>query len=226
MKKHAQFTAFKEKASAFPYFLTEPCDFDPEKESLPLIIFLHGAGERGYDIEQVKMHGIPKLFAHDEDYHNLRVITLSPQCPPDKVWDHLAFELMELIEYIAAEYNADRSRISLTGLSMGGFGTWEMGLTFPGYFSALAPICGGGQSWRAPVLRNTPIRAFHGDADSVVPVSRTQEMIRAVENAGGNPSFTVFKNTDHDSWTQAYESTDLIEWLAAQKTVFSIPDHT
>lgn len=218
MKKQAQFTPVKEKTLAFQYFLTAPSGFDPVKESLPLIVFLHGAGERGYDIEQVKIHGIPKLFANDENYHRLRVITLSPQCPPDKVWNHLAFELMELIEYIASEYNADRRRISLTGLSMGGFGTWEMGLTFPGFFAALAPICGGGQAWRASVLHSVPIRAFHGDLDSVVPVARTQEMIKAVENAGGTPSFTVFKNTDHDSWTQTYESTDLIEWLAVQKT--------
>ncbi len=218
MKKQAQYIPFKEKSTVLPYFLTAPGDFDPEKESLPLIVFLHGAGERGYDIEQVKIHGIPKLFANDENYHHLRVITLSPQCPPDKVWNHLAFELMELIEHIVSEYNADRSRISLTGLSMGGFGTWEMGLTFPGYFSALAPVCGGGQSWRASVLRDIPIRAFHGDIDSVVPVACMHEMIGAIKETGGNPSFTVFKNTGHDSWTQAYESTDLIEWLAAQKT--------
>lgn len=218
MKYQTNYSAGKDKTTIFPYFITTPCDFDREKESLPMIIFLHGAGERGNNIEQVKMHGIPKIFGNNENYHGLRTITLSPQCPTDKVWNHLAFELKELIDFISNEYNADRSRISLTGLSMGGFGTWEMGLTFPGYFSALAPICGGGQSWRASVLCDMPICTFHGDSDSVVPIVYTREMIRVIENAGGKPSFTVYEGVDHDSWTRAYETTDLIEWLIAQKT--------
>lgn len=218
MKYEIIYSAGKDENTDFPCFITVPAGFDRDKESLPMIVFLHGAGERGNNIELVKIHGIPKLFESNEDHLGLRVITLSPQCPEGKVWNHLVFRLKELIDHIAAEYNADRHRISLTGISMGGFGTWEMGMTFPGYFSALAPICGGGQSWRASVLRDTPIYVFHGDADSVVPIEYSKEMIRVIENAGGKPSFTVYHGVDHDSWTRAYGTTGLIEWLIAQKT--------
>ncbi len=198
------------------YFLTTPKDFDPQKECLPLIVFLHGAGERGDNIELVKKHGVPKLFDRDQDYMELRVITLSPQCPTGTVWNHLVYNLMELIDSIAVEYNADKKKISLTGISMGGFGTWEMGMTFTNYFSAYAPICGGGQSWRAAVLNKKPIRAFHGETDSVVPVIYTKDIIEVIKKAGGNPEVTYYEGVEHDSWTVTYEQTDLIKWLSEQ----------
>lgn len=199
------------------YQMTVPTGFDPEKESLPMIVFLHGAGERGNDLEKVKVHGIPKLFGKDPDWGGLRVITLSPQCPEGIIWDNLVLPLKKLIEEIAEETNADRSRITLTGLSMGGFGTWQMICTYPEMFAAAAPICGGGLSWRTGVLTEMPIRVFHGDADDVVPLCYSQLMTDAVNKAGGNAELTVYPGVGHNSWEPAYEQTDLIQWLAAQQ---------
>ncbi len=202
---------------AMPYILTAPEDWNPAVEKLPLIVFLHGAGERGTDPELVRgFFGIPKFFGENPSYHGLRVITLSPQCPVENIWHHLTLPLYELIMTIVEQCNIDRNRISITGCSMGGFGTWEMICTYPKLFAAAAPICGGGLSWRAGALREMPIRVFHGGVDSVVPTVYSQLMVDAANAAGGHAELTVFPGVDHDSWVPAYRDTDVIEWLATQ----------
>jgi len=217
MYETKKFTSPRASDISMNYIVTTPSDFDPSKEKLPLIIFLHGAGERGTDAEIVRIHGIPKYFTQDRDYKGLRVVTLSPQCPNNMVWNNIAFDVKALIDTIVDEYNCDKDCITLTGLSMGGFGTWELGMLFPNYFAALAPICGGGMSWRAPLLANVPVRAFHGDDDTLVPPLYSEEMVRALKEAGGKVELTYFHNVGHASWVNAYGETDLIEWLAAQK---------
>lgn len=197
--------------------VTTPTGFDPEKESLPMIVFLHGAGERGEDLSIVNKVGLPKYFTADPDYKGLRVITLSPQCPDYTVWNDVSLQLFQFILKIAKMYNADMDRISVTGLSMGGFGTWEMVISHPDFFSAAAPICGGGMDWRIPSFLPTPIRAFHGDADSVVPVVYSRILCKAVNDRGGKAVLTEYPGCDHDSWTAAYETTDVIEWLAGSR---------
>ncbi len=197
--------------------VTTPTGFDPEKEFLPMIVFLHGAGERGEDLSIVNKVGLPKYFTADPDYKGLRVITLSPQCPDYTVWNDVSLQLFQFILKAAKAYNADMDRISVTGLSMGGFGTWEMVISHPDFFSAAAPICGGGMDWRIPSFLPTPIRAFHGDADPVVPVVYSRILCRAVNDRGGNAVLTEYPGCDHDSWTAAYETTDVIEWLAASR---------
>ncbi len=210
------FTHPVEVAGTLSGLVTVPTGFDPAKERLPVIVGLHGAGERGTDIELMKVHGIGKHFSADPDYHGLRVITLSPQCPCGMAWDHLAFPLMTWIKAAVAELNGDESRISITGLSMGGFGTWEMLLTFPDYFSCGAPICGGGLSWRCDALRGKKIRVYHGLDDDVVPISYSQQMVDAARACGADVDFTAYDKVGHGSWYRAYAETDLIEWLAAQ----------
>lgn len=197
--------------------VTTPTGFDPEKESLPMIVFLHGAGERGEDLSIVNKVGLPKYFTADPDYKGLRVITLSPQCPDYTVWNDVSLQLFQFILKVAKMYNADMDRISVTGLSMGGFGTWEMVISHPDFFSAAAPICGGGMDWRIPSFLPTPIRAFHGDADSVVPVVYSRILCKAVNDRGGKAVLTEYPGCDHDSWTAAYETTDVIEWLAGSR---------
>jgi predicted peptidase len=198
----------------YRFFLSTPDNYDPAKECLPLIVFLHGAGERGSDINLVKIHGVPKIFDKAND---LRVVTVSPQCELNMVWNSQVYELKAFIDHIVEEYNIDKQRISITGLSMGGFGTWAMGLTFPDYFSALAPVCGGsGMIWLAHLLKDIPIRAFHGTDDTVVLPSGSIEMVNAVNEAGGKAQLTLYDGVGHDSWVQAYEQTDLIKWLAEQ----------
>ena len=199
-----------------PFLLTVPSDFSAE-ERLPLIVFLHGAGERGTDFAKIRVHGIPKLFGANPDYRGLRVVTLSPQCPLNDVWNAQPKIVHALIESVIAEYHCDPDRVSITGISMGGFGTWEMAMRYPTLFAAAAPICGGGMSWRTESLKNLPIRAFHGDQDTVVPLEYSLLMVRAVNARGGNAQLTVYPGVAHDSWTPAYEQSDLIEWLIAQK---------
>ena len=203
---------------SMPYILTAPTDWDPKKESLPLIVFLHGAGERGPEIEPLlSFYGIPRFFSEDPDFRGLRVLTLSPQCPQGFVWNNLTLAVHELIEAVAAETNANREAITVTGCSMGGFGTWELITAFPDTFAAAALICGGGMSWRASLLKAVPLRVFHGGADSVVPLACSEMLVNAVNKAGGHAEFTIFPGVDHNSWINAYRDTDVIEWLAAQR---------
>lgn len=205
---------------AFPkmsYILTVPADADFEKEHLPLLVFLHGAGERGEDPQILNtVVTIPRIFEENPKYREKRVITLSPQCPDGLVWGHMLLPVRELIEQIAEQYHVDRDRISITGYSMGGFGTWDMICTYPELFSAAAPICGGGMSWRVGVLTGLPIRAFHGAVDSVVPPVYSECMVNAVNNVGGHATLTVFPDVNHGSWIPAYETTDVIDWLLNQ----------
>ena len=180
-----------------------------------LMVFLHGAGERGEDFEKLYVHGPAKyiragLIAPE-------AIVLCPQCPDGLIWNLLTFELKELIDSVVSEYGVDTDRISLTGISMGGYGTWEMAMSYPGFFSAIGPICGGGGSWRAKLIGKTPVWAFHGDADNVVPPINSIEMCERLKSVGGSVELTLLHGVGHDSWSFAYERSKLIEWLISQK---------
>lgn len=202
---------------ALTYIVTTPEDWDPQSEKLPLLVFLHGSGERGDTPEALlSFYGIPRLFGENPTHRGIRAITLSPLCPPDYIWNNLTLAVHELIEAVAEEYQADRRRICITGCSMGGFGTWELICAYPTLFSAAAPICSGGLTWRASLLKDMPIRVFHGGADSVVPLVYSQLMTEAVNKAGGHAELTVFPGVDHDSWVPTYRDTDVLEWLVAQ----------
>ena len=197
------------------YYIYNPQEYAEEK--LPLIVFLHGAGERGNgtsELEKVKVNGLPKYLSEGKEYP---AIILVPQCPEGIVWNNLIFALKELIDTIIEEYNIDTERISITGISMGGFGTWEMGITYPELFSAMAPICGGGLSWRCGRIKDIPIWAFHGDADNVVPLKNSVEMVDSVNNVGGKAKLTIFHNVGHNSWDEAYTTSNVIEWLISKK---------
>lgn len=197
------------------YILTVPTEYSKD-EKLPLIVFLHGAGERGDDIENVKVHGVPKLFCNDCDYNGTRTITLSPLCPEDITWLDLKKELFALIESVCSEYNIDTERVALCGISMGGFGTWELAMTRPEMFCKIAPMCSGGMSWRANVLK-MPIRAFHGRLDDDVPLELSQVMVDAVNASGGDATLTIYDDLSHNCWDRAFEQTDLINWLVTAK---------
>lgn len=192
--------------------------YTPKKvtKDLPLIVFLHGAGERGNgttDLERVNVHGVSR-YCGDGTFE-LNAIVLCPQCPEGTVWNKMTVELKALIDKVAAKYNVNTKKISLTGLSMGGFGTWEMALTYPEYFSCFAPICGGGMAWRCDALKGKDIWAFHGDKDSIVAFSNSDEMVSKARAFGANVKFTVFAGVDHNSWEPAYLDTKVIEWLLA-----------
>lgn len=202
------------KTVTLNYLLYLPEDYGKDKnKQWPMIMFLHGVGERGSDPNKLKVTGPPMMIAQGKKFP---FIMVSPQCPDDSWWDKETDALTALLDEIESKYKVDKNRVYLTGLSMGGFGTWSLAIAQPKRFAAIAPICGGGETRRAPLLKDVPIWAFHGDKDSVVPVSRTIEMIDAIKAAGGSPKVTIYPGVNHDSWTQTYNNDDFWKWLLDQ----------
>ena len=180
-------------------------------EKWPLILFLHGAGERGDDLELVKKHGIPKIVEKNPDFP---FIAVSPQCPEGSWWTSELRVLNALLDEIIEKYSVDTKRIYLTGLSMGGFGTWSLATMQPERFAAIAPICGGGEPrWAARSLKDVPVWVFHGAKDTVVPPKRSEEMVEALKAQGGDVQFTLYPDAGHDSWTETYDNPELYEWF-------------
>ena len=193
------------------YLLYLPKDYDAN-DSWPLVLFLHGSGERGSDLELVKKHGPPKLISAGKEFP---FIVVSPQCRKDVWWE--PNELTALLDDVVKTHKVDQDRICVTGLSMGGFGTWRLAAYTPQRFAALAPICGGGEPYWASQFANVPTWAFHGARDEGVPLRRTEEMIEAMQKKGGEPKLTVYPEAGHDSWTETYNNPEFYEWLLAQK---------
>ena len=201
----------KSEKSFFGHIIYTP---DTPASNLPLIVCLHGAGERGNgttDLDLVNVHGVGKYCNNGK--FELDAVVLCPQCPEGNVWNKLTPELKALIDEVADTYKVNKKKITITGLSMGGFGTWEMALTYPDYFAGFAPICGGGMAWRCDALKGKDIWAFHGDNDSIVAYSNSVEMVEKAKANGANVKFTVFIGVDHNSWTPAYEDTNVMQWL-------------
>ncbi|MEM9752440.1 MAG: dienelactone hydrolase family protein [Planctomycetota bacterium] len=191
----------------------------------PLVIFLHGAGERGDDLAKLEAHGPPKLLASGEAPEVLRkAFVLSPQCPAERFWSSeiMVEALDQLLAEVLDAHPIDRSRIYLTGLSMGGYGTWAWGGGRTDTFAALAPVCGGGMGWSAHNIgeAKVPIWAFHGDRDGVVPLAETIDLMDVVREAGHDgpdARLTVYSNTTHNSWTAAYGDAAFWDWLFRQR---------
>jgi predicted peptidase len=196
------------------YLLFLPAEYGKGGKKWPLILFLHGAGERGADLEKVKVHGPPKIVETDKSFP---FIVVSPQCPEGSSWNDRIDMLIALLDDVIARYNVDPGRVYLTGLSMGGFGAWELGCRYPERFAAVVPICGGGQSWRVCAMKHVPVWAFHGAKDPVVPLARSEEMVNALKACGGSVKFTVYPDAQHDSWTETYNNPELYKWLLEQK---------
>ncbi len=195
------------------YLLYLPPAYDSSEEQWPLLLFLHGAGERGDNLELVKVHGPPKMIAQGKDFP---FVVVSPQCPKDEWWSVDA--LNDLLNEIVETYRIDTARIYVTGLSMGGYATWGLACTYPERFAAVVPICGGGDSAKAPLMKGVPTWVFHGAKDEAVPLQQSQEMVDALKAAGGNVRFTVYPKVGHvEAWQNAYSDLALWEWLAKQR---------
>jgi predicted peptidase len=200
----------------------------------PLVVFLHGAGERGSDNEAQLLHGVAE-FAKPESRKQYPCFLIAPQCPDGKKWVEVDWSaathtqpeepsesealLLELIPALEEEYRIDPKRIYLTGLSMGGYGTWDLLARRPDLFAAGVPVCGGGDEKQAETLAKMPIWAFHGDKDTAVPVSRSRNMIAAIKKTGGKPHYTEYTGRGHDSWVPAYKDEAMMKWLFEQKKV-------
>ena len=184
----------------------------PEKyDRLPLLVYLHGAGERGRNIEHLYRHGVARMIYEG---HDIPAVVLCPQCPARFIWNNMVKELKVLIDRVAKDYKVDTDRIVLTGSSMGGYGTWEMGMCYPETFAAIAPVAGGGVCWRTSKLKSTPVLAYHGDADTVVPYSQSEIMVESLKKDGGNVTLTNMAGQGHnDGIYNSYFSTDLVAKL-------------
>lgn len=200
------------ESTSLGYILTSPNNIN-ENEKYPLIVFLHGAGERGDNLDLLKCYCVPKLFTKDNEYQGLKTFTVSPQCPIECTWIDFKNEVYDLIDEICEKYPIDKNRVSLCGISMGGFGTWELALSQCQRFHKIAPLCGGGMNWRAWYVKDIPIRVYHGKKDDIVPISQSEAMVNSIRLQGGNVEFTVYEDLSHNCWDRAFEETDLISWL-------------
>lgn len=197
----------------FEYLLTLPTGYATDaKKRWPLLLFLHGRGERGADLEQVKRHGPPKLI---EEGRAFPAIVVAPQCPGEEWWSARALEA--LLDEVQRRYRVDGDRVYVTGLSMGGFATWELATRHPERYAAVLPICGAGEAGLGDRLRDLPVWTFHGAKDPVVPVQHTQAMVDAIRAAGGDPKLTIYPDAEHDAWTETYANEDVWAWLFAQR---------
>lgn len=215
---------------SIPYRFLTPPEIKPG-QTYPLVLFLHGAGERGNDNRKQLIHGL-KNFLDPELRANSPCFIIAPQCPDEKRWVEVDWGLdshkmpeqiseplgltFELVDRLVATLPVDKSRIYVTGLSMGGFGTWDAVQRRPKFFAAAVPVCGGGDETLAKKLTGIPIWAFHGDKDTVVKPFRSQRMVDAVNQAGGNAKLTTYPGVGHNSWTQTYANKQVLAWLFAQ----------
>jgi predicted peptidase len=211
-----------------PYRLLLPDNYDKSKK-YPLVLFLHGAGERGDDNEKQLVHGVPE-FAKEENRKKYPCILIAPQCPTGLKWGDWTLKepfsktptepnrlALELVDAIQKEYSVDPKRIYVTGLSMGGFGTWDLISRHPEKFAAAVPICGGGDPKQAEKIATIPIWVFHGAKDGAVKVERSRDMVEALKKAGGSPKYTEYPKEGHASWVPAYKDAEMFKWLFEQK---------
>lgn len=215
-----------------PYRLFIPDNYDPKKK-YPIVLFLHGAGERGTDNErQLKFKG-GRIWAENENQSQYPCFVLAPQCPKDDKWVNVNWALgtyciddqpiseplemvLNILDTLKAQYSLDTTKFYVTGLSMGGYGTWDIIIRKPNMFKAAIPICGAGDTSNVEVLANMPIWCFHGGDDAVVPVSGSREMVNAINALGKNNRdtlYTEYPGIGHASWKLAYSEENLVSWL-------------
>ncbi len=195
----------------FPFISYTP---ESMTEKMPLMIQLHGAGERGdgkEDLSLVEIYGFPKVLKEQET----PCILIAPQCPLDSFWAARVESIIEFVAQLKEYYPVDEDRVYLTGLSMGGFGTWFTAMARPDLFAAIAPICGGGMPWNAGVL-TMPIWAFHGAEDDVVTPRHSDEMVEKLKEAGADVTYTRVDGIGHNVWDIAYNQ-ELLNWLLQKK---------
>jgi len=193
------------------YLLYLPKDYNTAEKKFPLMLFLHGSGERGHDLNLVKKHGPPKLIDQGKEFP---FIVVSPQCPENQWWS--LEELYALLDDLVEHYKVDTKRIYVTGLSMGGFGTWSLAENAPERFAAIAPVCGGGNPLTICKIGKLPVWAFHGAKDPVVPVASSQQMVDALHNCGNDANLTIYPEAGHDAWTETYNNQELYDWFLKQ----------
>lgn len=218
MQKPQQFKRKITKTVSADYLLFLPKGYEAKgRQRWPLMLFLHGAGERGSDLKKVAVHGPPKIVKNKPEFP---FILVSPQCPEGETWSDDV--LLALLDEVIKKHKVDTNRVYLTGLSMGGYGTWSLGIKHPERFAAIAPVCGGGETInvllasrkKSAALKSLGIWAFHGAKDPVVKLEESERMIAALKKAGvKGTELTVYPEAQHDSWTETYANAKLYEWF-------------
>ncbi len=196
------------------YVIRFPKNYTPE-EKYPVIIFLHGAGTRGPDIEGLKRNSI---FTITENYEDFPFIIVAPHCVGEEnSWTDFFETLKRFVHFISGSEFTDPERLYCIGNSMGGYGAWQLGLSMPEYFAAIVPICGGGMYWDAPRMVNVPIWAFHGAKDTAIYPDESQKMVDRINIFGGKAKLTIYPECEHDSWTKTYSNPEVFKWLLEHK---------
>jgi predicted peptidase len=206
-----------ENGKSISYLLYLPKEYGAKQTNWPVMLFLHGRGESFGPLSLVKKWGPPRIAERGED---LGYILVSPQCPAKESWQQPAQQelLNKLLDHVLAQFQADKDRVYLTGLSMGGYGSWRLAADHPERFAAVVPICGAGKTEDAAKLKSMPIWVFHGTDDKSVPFKRSEEMVKAIKEAGSTSiRFTTLEYIGHNSWEAAYATPELYEWLNKQK---------
>lgn len=213
-----EFHFTRKESIRLPYLLHLPADYD-DSQSWPLILFLHGSGERGTDADLVRKYGLPKCIERGDD---LPFIVLSPQCPADSWWPDYHEAVMSLLDAVIDAHSVDHKRVYLTGLSMGGMGTWFLAQRYPARFAAIAPICGG-LPWyvdmdaAAERMKAIPTWAFHGEQDDEVPIQESRMMVDALGVHGADVTFTSYPELGHNSWSVTYDNAELYRWFLSHR---------
>jgi predicted peptidase len=215
------------RGETMPYLLFLPEGYDKTK-SYPLVLWLHGGGTRGNNLKSLLAHGNEHgigYLARADNQTRYPSFILAPQCPPHKIWGdphsgqptaemRMVFEILDKVR---ADYSIDNRRLYVMGMSLGGYGTWDIITRRPTTFAAAVPICGGGNTSKASGIAKIPIWVFHGDEDEMVNVSESRSMIAALKKVGGHPRYSEYKGVGHNSWVRAFKEPDLLSWLFAQK---------
>jgi predicted peptidase len=190
------------------YIISYPDGFD-EKKKYPLLVHIHGAGGRGNNLDLLKKAG--PLY-EIENGRKLPFVVIAPQCYTD-TWFEIFEKLLEFIENMINSDYVDKTRVYLSGVSMGGYTAWQAAMSRPEWFAAMVPVCGGGMYWNASRLKNIPVWAFHGALDNVVYVTESINMVNAVNKAGGSAKLTIYPDVGHNSWEKAFATDELYLWL-------------
>jgi predicted peptidase len=204
------------KYKELEYIIRYPVDFSKDKK-YPLVIYLHGAGGRGRDLESLKKyHG---FFAETADVLRDSVSVL-PQCYANS-WFDIFEQLEDYAEMVASLPFVDSQRVYLLGARMGGYGAWQLAMSRPELFAAVAPICGGGMYWNAARLKNTPVWAFHGDSDQTVLPEESRKMVDGVNKNGGDARLTIYENTEHNAWSPTFVNAEFWKWMLSQENHYA-----
>ena len=219
------------KGKLLNYRIHLPENLDPKKE-YPFVLFFHGAGERGGDNKKQLIHGVKDLLAYSKK-KNIPSIIIAPQCLAGEQWVNTPWGdlshrmpiepsdtmqlTIELLNESIKTLPVDKKRIYVTGLSMGGFGTWDIVQRMPKIFAAAMPVCGGGDAELASVIKTVPIWVFHGGSDNVVKTKRSQDMVKALEKVGSKVKYTEYEGVGHNSWDRTYRDENALRWLFHQK---------